>query len=109
HRDGDLTHVSVTDTGPGISAADQPRVFTEFTQVGDVGKRKSGTGLGLPLARRLAQAHGGDIEVESEPGHGTRFTITLPTGDTTAAHEPDTGAPAVVRAGGVLVIEDDPA
>ena len=70
--------MSVTDTGPGIAPADQDRVFTEFTQVGDVHLRTGGTGLGLPLARRLAQAHGGDITVESEPGHGARFTLTLP-------------------------------
>jgi signal transduction histidine kinase/CheY-like chemotaxis protein len=109
HRDGDQTHVSVTDTGPGIAQADQPLVFTEFTQVGDVGKRKSGTGLGLPLARRLAQAHGGDIDLESEPGHGTRFTITMPNGIISNVNAADTDGPVVCRAGGVLVIEDDPA
>ena len=109
HRAGDQVHVSVTDTGPGITAADQARVFTEFTQVGDVHLRKNGTGLGLPLARRLAQAHGGDITVESEPGHGARFTLVLPAAPHAQPGEPADPASAAYPGGGVLVIEDDAA
>ena len=110
HRAGDQVHVSVTDTGPGISLADQARVFTEFSQVGDVKLRAGGTGLGLPLARRLAQAHGGDITCESETGHGARFTLTLPT----APHArpgapPDPATTTAYPSGGILVIEDDTA
>jgi signal transduction histidine kinase/CheY-like chemotaxis protein len=109
HRAGDLVHVSVTDTGPGISPADQARVFTEFAQVGDVTQRAGGTGLGLPLARRLAQAHGGDITLESEPGHGARFTVTLPAMPHAEPGEPVDPAVATYPAGGILVIEDDTA
>ena len=109
HRAGDQVHVSVTDTGPGITLADQARVFTEFAQVGDVKLRKGGTGLGLPLARRLAQAHGGDITLESEPGHGARFTLTLPDAPHAAPGTPIDPAAAAYPAGGILVIEDDTA
>jgi len=109
HRAGDQVHVSVTDTGPGIAPADQAHVFTEFAQVGDVELRKGGTGLGLPLARRLAQAHGGDITCESELGHGARFTLTLPAAPHTDPGAPGDPAGAAYPAGGILVIEDDTA
>jgi signal transduction histidine kinase len=71
--------VSVTDTGPGISEADQQRIFEEFQQVDDSATRKKGgTGLGLSIARRIIELHGGRIQVESAPGRGATFTVTLP-------------------------------
>jgi len=70
--------VSVTDTGPGIAAADSERIFEEFQQT-EVGVRqREGTGLGLALSRRLVELHRGRIWVESRPGHGSRFVFTLP-------------------------------
>jgi len=70
--------VSVTDTGPGIAADDQERIFEEFQQT-DVGVRqRDGTGLGLALSKRLVELHRGRIWVESQPGHGSRFVFTLP-------------------------------
>ena len=76
-RNGSV-EVSVADTGPGISTEDRERIFEEFQQT-DVGVRqREGTGLGLALSRRLVELHGGQIWVESEPGHGSRFAFTLP-------------------------------
>jgi signal transduction histidine kinase len=70
--------VSVADTGPGIAADDQERIFEEFQQT-DVGVRqREGTGLGLALSKRLVELHRGRIWVESEFGHGSRFVFTLP-------------------------------
>jgi signal transduction histidine kinase len=65
----------VRDTGPGIAAADQQRIFGEFEQVKGT---RGGTGLGLPISRRLARLMGGDLTVESTPGAGATFTLLLP-------------------------------
>ena len=75
--DGEV-QVAVVDTGPGIAAEDRERIFEEFQQT-DVGVgQREGTGLGLPLSRRLVELHGGRIWVESEPGQGSRFVFSLP-------------------------------
>jgi signal transduction histidine kinase len=72
--------VSVSDTGPGIAAEDQARIFEEFQQT-DIGARQlEGTGLGLALSKRLIELHGGRIWVESELGKGSMFTFALPAG-----------------------------
>ncbi|GAB7040345.1 MULTISPECIES: sensor histidine kinase [Catenuloplanes] len=71
--------ISVTDTGPGIAAADLPRVFDRFWRADTSRTRATGgSGLGLPIARQLARAHGGDVTVASVPGHGATFTVVLP-------------------------------
>ena len=71
--------VSVSDTGPGISAADQQKIFEEFQQVDSSSTRKKGgTGLGLSIAKRIIEMHGGRIWVESSPGEGSTFWFTLP-------------------------------
>jgi signal transduction histidine kinase len=71
--------MAVRDTGIGIAAEDQKLVFEEFRQVGDdYTKKQEGTGLGLALARRFVELHGGAIGVESEPGKGSTFTFTIP-------------------------------
>jgi signal transduction histidine kinase len=69
----------VTDTGVGIAPEDQARIFEEFTQVENpLQKNVRGTGLGLPLSRKLAGLLGGRLEMESTPGLGSRFELRLP-------------------------------
>ena len=72
-------HVSVRDTGPGISAADQTRLFQEFQQADNaITRKKGGTGLGLAISKRIIEMHGGKIWVESQLGQGSTFAFTLP-------------------------------
>jgi two-component system OmpR family sensor kinase len=68
-------HVDVADSGPGIGRADRERIFQPF-----ISQDSNGTGLGLPIARELAVALGGRIELDSEPGRGSRFRLVLPAG-----------------------------
>ncbi len=71
--------VAVTDTGEGIPAQDLPNIFERFYRVDKSRARATGgTGLGLTIAKRLIEAHGGKIEVQSEPGKGSRFSFTIP-------------------------------
>jgi signal transduction histidine kinase len=71
--------ISVRDTGIGIAAEDQEAIFEEFRQVGsDYARKREGTGLGLPLAKRFVELHGGRIWVKSEVGRGSTFTFSLP-------------------------------
>jgi len=77
-RNGDF-HVSVRDTGPGISDADQARLFREFQQADNPKtRRKEGTGLGLAISKRIVEMHGGRIWIESQLGRGSTFFVTLP-------------------------------
>jgi GAF domain-containing protein len=72
-------HVSVRDTGPGISSADQAKLFQEFQQADNaITRKKGGTGLGLAISKRIIEMHGGKIWVQSQPGQGSTFTFTLP-------------------------------
>ncbi|MFG3603637.1 sensor histidine kinase [Micromonospora chersina] len=78
-RRGDVWSLSVTDTGAGIPPELHERIFEEFYQVPGT-TRVGGTGLGLPYARRLVTLLGGTLELTSEPGRGSTFTVVLPVG-----------------------------
>ena len=78
-RNGQTVDVVVADEGPGISVADQARVFERFWRADPSRVRRTGgTGLGLAIVNSLVQAHGGTVELSSEPGRGARFTVRLP-------------------------------
>ena len=70
--------VRVHDNGPGIDPADHGRIFERFVQVGGKAQYKGGSGLGLSISKEFAQSQGGDIWVESEPGAGSTFVLSLP-------------------------------
>lgn len=71
--------LSVEDQGPGVSKADQSRLFEKFYRAGDAVTRKTpGTGLGLAICKGIVEAHSGSIRIESEPGRGARFIARLP-------------------------------
>ena len=74
-RRGEMVSATVADEGPGIAEADQQRIFERYERVGDA---PGGIGLGLAISRRLARSMGGDIELQSAPGEGARFTLVLP-------------------------------
>ena len=77
--EGATLRLRVRDSGIGIAPDDVERIFDDFTQVdGPVQRRVQGTGLGLPLARKLAGLLGGTLTVESEPGRGSTFTVVIP-------------------------------
>jgi signal transduction histidine kinase len=77
-RDGAAVVLSVADTGVGISADDLPHIFERFWRADKVRSREvSGAGLGLPIAWQIAEQHGARLEVWSEPGRGSRFTVRL--------------------------------
>jgi GAF domain-containing protein/anti-sigma regulatory factor (Ser/Thr protein kinase) len=78
-KDTDKIEIAVKDTGIGIAPEDQAVVFEEFKQVGrDRMRQAEGTGLGLALTRRFVELHGGAIRLESTPGKGSTFTVSLP-------------------------------
>ncbi len=74
----DAVHVSIRDTGRGIPERDLPHIFDKFYRVPDSEGWATGTGLGLSITREIVEAHGGQIEVESQVGVGTTFTVKLP-------------------------------
>ena len=83
--------VAVADTGPGLSEEDRARVFEEWVQLGAPRSEIRGTGLGLPLVRRLTELLGGSVTVESAPGAGATFVVELPLAHPSAT--PDGAAP----------------
>jgi signal transduction histidine kinase len=88
---GSWLRIEVLDTGIGIAPEDQDRIFEEFVSMDrGVERRLGGSGLGLSIARRIVEMHGGELGLDSSPGEGSRFYLTLPTSSTrpgvTAGH-----------------------
>ena len=109
-RSGEALVFVVSDSGPGIPAASRERLFQRFEQ-GDSPQRQAGSGLGLAICRELIQLMGGRIELESEPGCGSRFSVivTLPAVTAEKAPTPrarDVGAAVPPRH--LLLVEDEP-
>lgn len=104
--------ISVEDTGIGVKQDDLPKLFIEFSQVdSSLSKRHEGTGLGLALSRKIAEAHHGQLTVVSEFGKGSVFTLELPLGYVEAAYASSySGVTAVASLSGkkILIIEDNP-
>ena len=78
HRQNGQLNLSVEDSGPGIAPEDQDAVFEPFKQTQTGLRHGGGTGLGMPISKRLAEAHGGKLWLESVPGEGTTFYVALP-------------------------------
>ena len=79
YRVNDLLKLEVVDRGIGITRRDQSKIFEKFYRTGDaLVHNTKGSGLGLSLVRHITQAHGGEVEVESAPGKGSKFILTLP-------------------------------
>jgi signal transduction histidine kinase/CheY-like chemotaxis protein len=110
--DNDTVMFAVTDTGVGIAPEDRQRIFEEFTQLeGPRQKRVRGTGLGLPLVRKLAHLLGGHVELESEVGVGSTFAAVLPRvyrGPAEVAFVPEVPTRLDPSRQPVLVVEDNP-
>ena len=88
----DVVTIGVSDTGIGIAAEDQAAIFEEFRQVGrDDARKQEGTGLGLTLAKKFVELHGGRIWVQSQVGQGSTFTFTLPVRLGPSASDPGGG------------------
>jgi two-component system, sensor histidine kinase len=110
-RAGARVEIQVLDTGIGIAAEEQPRIFGEFYQVANVAReRERGMGLGLAIAQRSTQLLGAEIQVRSAPGRGSVFSVTLPlaAAPATGATDQDVPRPSTRLRGPVLVIDDDP-
>ncbi len=108
--DAQATTITVADTGRGMSPEDARRIFDRFYRGAADGRKSPGTGLGLAIVRSLVELHGGSIDVASEVGRGTTFTIRLPTAigalSATPAHAAATNGLARRR---VLIVDDEPA
>ncbi len=105
---GEWIRVEVADTGKGINPEDMPHIFEPFFTTKPVGQ---GTGLGLAQVYGIVKQHGGTIDVHSQPGFGTNFTVYLPAMDHTGDHKISEPRPVLQPSGKgekVLLVEDDP-
>jgi signal transduction histidine kinase len=106
---GDMVEIAVRDSGPGIPPEEKQRIFEAFHRMRQSDKATEGTGLGLAITRKLVELHGGQLDVESQPGIGSCFYFTLPCASSPEIKEASTIGTSVERkeANRILVIEDD--
>lgn len=105
----DCVVLEINDDGPGIPDDVRPRIFDPFFTTKSA---ETGTGLGLTVAGRIVEDHGGQLRIESTPGHGASFFVRLPTGTGRSRPKPSSVAPArpvVGRGASVLLVENEPA
>ncbi len=96
-RVGDTAVLTVRDTGTGIAAAELPHLFERFHRVRGAGGRSfEGSGIGLALVRELVRLHQGEVHVESEPGEGSTFRVTIPARNTSSSPHAEAGAAAAL-------------
>ncbi len=108
--------IAVQDSGIGLSPEEQSQLFTKFFRAKNrTTQEVGGTGLGLPIVKSLVEMHGGEITVESVPGHGSTFSFTLPAVQEAQAMreslegiDPETLAIPVMPGGRILVVDDEP-
>jgi signal transduction histidine kinase len=92
YRENGLVKLEVADHGIGIARRDQSKIFEKFYRAGDpLVHNTKGSGLGLSLVRHITNAHGGDIIVESTPGRGSTFIMSLPLASASATQQPVAG------------------
>ena len=108
-EEGDWVVFRVADTGIGIAPEDQERIFEEFVQIeGEMQSQVKGTGLGLPLSRRLTELLGGTLSVESVPGKGSTFTARVPLRAVGTVQEPlPQPSTEEIAAAAILFVEDN--
>lgn len=109
-------HFTVHDTGIGIAPEDLPRLFRPFTQLdSSLSRQQTGTGLGLALVQRMTDLHGGSVSLESFPGEGSHFTVSLPwcTGDeqvgkpASEENPHNASSPSLAASGSLILLVDD--
>jgi signal transduction histidine kinase/DNA-binding NarL/FixJ family response regulator len=110
---GQVATLEIEDTGPGISAEDQQRIFDPYEQVtGADGHARPGVGLGLPITKAIIEILGGKLELESEPGRGSCFRVTLMLSEPAHALAPEAPRRRIIGHEGprrsILLVDDDP-
>ncbi|HVU47022.1 MAG TPA: response regulator [Terracidiphilus sp.] len=107
---GDMVQIEVRDSGPGIPPEEKQRIFEAFHRMRQSDKASEGTGLGLAITRRLVELHGGQLDVESQPGMGSCFHFTLPSVRSSEIEEDSIAGLSISskKAAKILIIEDDP-
>jgi PAS domain S-box-containing protein len=108
-RQGEKLCCAVADTGFGIERQHVDRIFEEFYQIDSGTRRPEGLGLGLSIVKRLSVLLGLDLDVESTPGRGSVFSVSVPVGEMVAERESASGLAALPSGMRVLVIDDEPA